>query len=177
MAEMTEIKDRVADAARRQTEQYAGGAVRPLGGYVATMGAYAGVVAGLAGLARLTRRPVPARVEPWDVALVACATHRLSRMITKDSVMSPLRAPFTSYEGPAGPAEVNEQVRDHGGVRHAVGELVTCPFCMGMWVATGFAAGLVFFPRLARLGAATFTALDAADFLQFAYAAAEKSSR
>jgi hypothetical protein len=28
-------------------------------------------------------------------------------------------------------------------VRHAVGEMITCPFCLGAWVATGLVGGLV----------------------------------
>ena len=47
---------------------------------------------------------------------------------------SPLRAPFTRFEGASGHAEVAEEVREHGGVKHAVGELLTCPFCLAQWV-------------------------------------------
>src|SRR6266568_6180594 len=50
------------------------------------------------------------------------------RLITKDPVTSPLRAPFTVFEGQEGQAELKEEVRGHG-ARKAVGELVTCPFC------------------------------------------------
>jgi hypothetical protein len=90
-------------------------------------------------------------------------------------VTSPLRAPFTRYEGPGGPAEVNEAVRGHG-ARHAMGELVTCPFCVGQWVATGFAFGLLLAPRVTRQVAATFSALEAADFLQFGRAIVEHAA-
>lgn len=55
------------------------------------------------------------------------------------------------------------------GDEHDVGELVTCPFCLAHWVATGFMAGMVFAPRATRLTAATFTAVAASDFLQGAY--------
>jgi Protein of unknown function (DUF1360) len=68
---------------------------------------------------------------------------------------------------------VAEEVRGEGLV-HAAGELISCPFCLGVWVATGFAAGLVFAPRLTRLVAATFTAVAASDLLQFGYAAARE---
>jgi hypothetical protein len=59
------------------------------------------------------------------------------------------------------------------GPRKALGELLTCPFCVGQWVATSFVLGLVLAPRATRLVASTFTAVAAADFLQLAYTAAE----
>jgi hypothetical protein len=57
-----------------------------------------------------------------------------------------------------------------------MGELLTCPFCLDMWVATGFVIGLVFAPRFTRLVAGTFSALTGADFLQLAYAMAQQAS-
>ena len=57
---------------------------------------------------------------------------------------------------------------------HAGGELITCPFCLDVWVATGFTIGLVFAPRLTRLVSAALTALTGADFLHLAYAAAQE---
>lgn len=66
-------------------------------------------------------------MRPWDVILLAAGTHKLSRTISKDSVTAPLRAPFTRYVDRGGPAEVMEEVRATGGLRHSVGELLTCP--------------------------------------------------
>lgn len=100
--------------------------------------------------------------------MLALATHKVSRLLTKESVTSPLRAPFTTYQDSAGEAELNEEVRGEG-FRHAVGELVTCPFCVGQWVATGLVAGLVFAPRATRLVGATFATLAGSDLLQLAY--------
>lgn len=158
------------ETAHREKQAYAHGEHRPLGGYVRAMGVYGGVVGALAGVAWRTGRRPPATVGPWDAFLLTVGTMRLSRTIAKDSVTSPLRAPFTRYEGRSGESELAEQVRAEGGVRKAVGELVTCPFCIGQWVATGFLGGLVFAPRFTRLVAAGFTALFGADLLQFVYA-------
>lgn len=88
---------------------------------------------------------------------------------------SPLRAPFTRFKGRSGEAELAEQVRGTG-PRKAVGELITCPFCVGQWVATGFVFGLVLAPRSTRLAASVFTALAGADFLQFAYAKTQQAA-
>lgn len=160
---------RLAASAGKIRDRYAGGSDRPLGGYLATMSTYSAVIAALAGAARLTGRRLPDDpMNGRDVVLAAAATHKLSRLLTKDPVTSPLRAPFTSFSGTSGPAELAEEVRGHG-VQKTVGELVTCPFCAGVWVATGLSAGLVFAPRATRLVTGTFAALAGADLLQFAH--------
>jgi hypothetical protein len=150
---------------------------RPLDGYLAAMGAFGALAGSLAAAAKLTGRPVPERPSTSDVVLISIATHKLSRLLAKDSVTSPLRAPFTRYAEPGGAAEVNEEVRDQGStVRHAIGELVTCPFCLALWVATGLTGGLVLAPRLTRLAATTLTATAVSDFLQMAYSLAKEAA-
>ena len=151
----------------RQAEQYRNGHERPLGGYVQLMSVYASGTAAAAGIARLTGRKAP-RLSPWDVVQLTAATHKLSRLLAKDPVTSPLRAPFTSYEGLSAPSELKEEVRGHG-LQHSVGELITCPMCLAQWVATGLSLGLVFAPGPVRLVLSTFTAIAGADFLQHAY--------
>ena len=123
-------------------------------------------------LARGRRLP---RITPYDLAVLGLATHKVSRRITKDSVTSPFRAPFAEIRGPEGPGEVNQRVRGRG-LRRAIGELVTCPFCIGQWVATAFVFGLVFAPRATRLAGGLFAIAALADFLQFGYATAERAA-
>lgn len=154
---------------RQEANAYRQGAERPLGAYAGAVGAYGALVGALAGGAWLSGRRLPKRTAPLDLMLMACATHKLSRLLAKDPVLSPLRMPFTRYEGTSGPAEVAEDVRGHG-LRHGIGELVTCPFCMAQWVATGYAGGMVFAPRATRLFGAIMTAVAAADWLQLGYA-------
>jgi len=142
------------------------------------MGAYGAMVVALAALVRRRGRRgrgLPERIHLGDLALLSVATHKISRLLAKDPVTSPLRAPFTRFAGTSGPAELKEDVRG-AGPRKAVGELLTCPFCISQWVATVLAFGLVLAPRATRLAASIFTGLTAADFLQFAYAAAEQAA-
>jgi len=173
---MTDVATEVTNTARQEANAYSRGQDRPLGGYVVVMAVFAALVAAAAGLAAATGRRLPRRVSVYDVVLVAMGTHKLSRTLSKDAVTSPLRAPFTHYKDTGGPAEVMEEVRTSSQLRHAVGELLTCPFCLDMWIATGFAIGLVFAPRTTRLIAATFTALTGADFLHLAYAKAQQAA-
>ena len=80
-----------------------------------------------------------------------------------------MRAPFTEYEGLAGPAELNESPKSGHG-RHTLGELLTCPFCLAPWVATGYVSGLAFAPGVARSWAAVFALVATSDALQHVYA-------
>jgi Protein of unknown function (DUF1360) len=171
---MQQVQNGVMRAAENEADAYRDGQTRPLGGYVVVMAAFAALVSGAAGLALATGRKLPAGVGPWDVFLLALGTHKLSRTLTKDAVTSPLRAPFTRYKETGGPAEVMEEVRDQGGLRHSIGELITCPFCLDVWIATGFTVGLVFAPRLTRLIVTTLSAVTGADFLHLLYAKAQE---
>jgi len=157
--------DAVGEAVAGEREAYAGDSDHPLGGYAGAMAVYAGAVAAVGAAARWSGRRIP-EPTPWDLLLCTGATHRLSRLVAKDPVTSPLRAPFTRFHGTTGPAELKEEVRGTG-ARKAIGELLTCPFCTGMWIATGLATGLVFAPRATRMAAMSLTALTGSDLLHF----------
>jgi hypothetical protein len=116
---------------------------------------------------------LPERVSPQDLILIGTASHKLSRLVAKDKVTVFLRAPFTEYQGRGGPGEVEERARGDG-VRRAIGELLVCPYCLGLWASGGFHVGLLFAPRATRVAASTLTALTISDFLQIAYKAAEE---
>jgi len=165
---MESVGDRVAEEER----EHAHGEERPIGGYVVLLGTYLTTVLTLGFVVR-RRRTLPVRPAAADLALVAVATHKVSRMLSKDSVLAAVRMPFTRFESPAGEGEVNESVRGKG-LRHAVGELLTCPFCLAQWVATGFTFGMLLAPRATRQVASVFCAVTASDYLQLAYCAAEK---
>lgn len=174
MTVLTQIKDKLADTVREQESRYAEGEERPLGGYAVTLTAYAGLVGAAAAVAKATGRDIPERMAVQDIALGAVATHKLSRLLARDPVTSPLRAPFTSYQGTAGPAELKEDARGRG-AQKTIGELMTCPFCTSVWVATGFTAGMIFLPRATRLAMATLAVLAGSDLMQFAHSWAERT--
>lgn len=155
--------------ARTQKREYTDGEPRPLAADLGAMGVYVGLVSAAAAAVRASGKELPERIPPGDAALLTVATFRLARRIAKDPVTAPLRAPFVRFEGPSGHAEVAEEVREHGGVKHAVGELLTCPFCLAQWVGTGFVLGYVSAPRATRLAALTMTMVAGSDVLQFVY--------
>lgn len=148
---------------------------RPLAGYGQVMAVFAAGFGAFLLAVKGTRRTLPERIEPGDLLLLGVATHKASRLLTKDSVTSVLRAPFTTYQEPAGAGELNEAPRGTGH-RHAIGELLTCPFCVAQWIAAFFTYGLVFVPRVTRLVAGMLVMATCSDFLQFAYDSAKKKT-
>jgi Protein of unknown function (DUF1360) len=122
---------------------------------------------------RQRTKGLPTRISATDLLLIGVATHKGSRLLAKDKVTAPLRRPFAAYEAPAGPGEVEDTPRGTG-LRYAIGELLVCPYCLGQWVATAFACGLLVAPRLTRFIASILAVVTASDFLQVAYKAGEE---
>lgn len=174
MGDATDVTEAVAERARREADAYRGDNPRPLEGYTVVLAIYGILVALTAAVAAASGRKLPERWGVQDLLTVTVGTHKLSRTVSKDAVTSPLRAPFARYAGSGGPAEVMEETRGGSALRDSLGELLTCPFCLDMWVTTAFVIGLIFVPRPTRLIAGTFTALAGADFLQLAYAKAQQ---
>lgn len=148
---------------------------RPLLPYGMLVSVWTSGVLGFLGLAKAANRPLP-RPNAGDIMLIGVATFHLSRLITKDSITSVLRAPFTRFKGPGAPGETNEEPRKDSELQHAIGELVSCPFCMASWVAAGFTLGLTFFPGVTRWLAGLFSSIALADALQLAYGTAHKKA-
>jgi hypothetical protein len=145
---------------------------RPLGAYMTLTGGFAAAFAASLWAAKRSRGELPERLDLWDLVAAGLATHKLSRLIAKERATAFLRAPFVRYQEGTGQGEVSEEPRGTG-LQLAIGELLVCPYCLGQWVASGFAVGLVAAPRLTRLATFIFTAETIADFLQLAYFAAE----
>lgn len=145
----------------------------PTRDYAALVAIFNGMLATGLLAKKCAKEPLPERVEPKDIALFALATQKLSRVITKDKVTSAFRAPFTEVEGKGGAGELEERAKGHG-LRRAIGELLTCPFCLGTWIASGFIYGYIFTPRLTRTVASIFAVSGIADFLQQLYIKAQE---
>ena len=83
---------------------------KPLKAYLGLMGVFGALSVGGGWGVTLTRR-FPERYSLADVVLLGVATHKYSRVLTKDRVTSGLRAPFVRYRHDAGPSEVEEAAR------------------------------------------------------------------
>lgn len=140
-----------------------------LSGYGGSMAVYASLVASTLLIGAGRHRQLPERYDTRDLVIGGIATHKLSRLLSKGGVTSPLRAPFTEFTEAGGASEHLETPRGHG-ARHAIGSLLTCPFCVGVWIATAYVGGLSVAPRQTRAFAAVFSVVAGSDFLQHAYA-------
>jgi len=131
---------------------------RPLPEYAALTAAF-GVVLG--GFLILARRRLPERIGFGDVVRIGLASYKVGRLVAKDEVTSWVRAPVTQDP------EAREPKPE--GVERALGELVTCPYCVGIWIASGLSYALVLYPRQTRVVTTIFGAQAVADFLNAAF--------
>jgi Protein of unknown function (DUF1360) len=129
----------------------------PYEAYATIAGAF---LAGLGLVAVLARRSPPAGA--LDFVALSAATFKASRTLSRERVASFVREPFVEGddEHPAGE-----------GMQRALGELVTCPRCIGTWVAAGLASSQMVAPRFGRALTWTLGAAAANDFLQGAFTA------
>ena len=82
-----------------------------------------------------------------DLAVLSAATFKAARTVSHDEVLSFLREPFVQSEAHEG----EEKPVEDGGTRQAIGELLTCSRCIGMWAAAGVVGLHTVAPRSGRL--------------------------
>ena len=138
----------------------------PYESYAAIMATFAAGLAAAGAAARLLGRDAQCH-SALDFAVLAAASFKASRTVARDEVTSFVREPFV--EGHA--HEGGEEPLETGGMRQAVGELVTCSRCVGTWVAAGLATTQILAPRFGRLLTWSLGAAGANDFLQAGFAA------
>jgi hypothetical protein len=168
------LTEKAAGMASEIKQAYTHGEDKPLGSHLILVVLYNALVgAFLAGRIR-SGKGFPKKISAGDLLLAGAATHKVSRVLAKDRVTAPLRAPFTEFQEEGGPGEVEEMPRQVGGMRQAIGELLVCPFCLGQWIATAALAGFATVPRATRFVCSIFAAVTIADFLQIFYKGSEE---
>jgi len=141
---------------------------RPLAAYAVLATGFAAAFGSFVA-GRRAQGELPERISPTDVVLLGVATHKASRLITKDRIAAFVRAPFAEPRADSSvPGEVEDRARGEG-AQAAVGQLLTCPHCLSVWIAGALAAGLVTAPRETRLVSAMLSAIALSDFLQAGY--------
>jgi hypothetical protein len=138
----------------------------PYSTYAALVGVFGLGMSSLAGIAGLRGRK-PEELRPLDFAILSAATFRAARMVSHDEVLSFLREPFVQGEAHEG----DEKPVEDGGTRQAIGELLTCSRCIGMWAAAGVVGLHTVAPRSGRLLTWSLAASAANDFLQAGFSA------
>ena len=129
----------------------------PYGSYAAIAAFFLGGIATVAAVSR--RAPAASTL---DLIALSTATFKASRTLSRERVASFVREPFVEGEDerPAGE-----------GLQRALGELVTCPRCVGAWTAAGLASSQMLAPRFGRLLTWSLGAAAANDFLHAAFRA------
>jgi uncharacterized protein DUF1360 len=96
--------------------------------YMALNAVFGALLAGVVVAAReRTRKSEP--LTSRDLAVTGAATFALSKVIARERIGTWVREPFVEEE---------DGGRPRGrGLRHAVGELLTCTRCVGAWSALG----------------------------------------
>ncbi len=138
---------------------------RPLPEYATLTAAFWAV---FLGFVLTNRERLPDRIPFGDLVRIALATYKISRVITKEEVTAFVRAPVT--EDP----EAQEPKRE--GMARVLGELLTCPYCVGLWVSSTISFGLVRFPRETRFATTIFGAYALSDFLHAGFVRLRGSS-
>jgi hypothetical protein len=144
----------------------------PYEAYAGIMAAFVGGLGAAGAFARVLGRD-PREDTMLDFLVLSTATFKAARTMSRDEVTSFLRAPFVkglAHEGD------DEEPRETGDLKQAIGELVTCSRCIGTWAAAGLAATQILAPRTGRLLTWSFAAAGANDFLQAVFAALTNKS-
>lgn len=139
----------------------------PYAAYAAILGTFTAGLAGAGLLSRALDRD-PQCQNTLDLVVLAAATFKAARTLSRDQVTSVIRQPFVSGDAYRGE---DEEPLPTGGMEQAIGELVTCTRCVGTWVAAGLATTQVVAPRFGRLLTWSLGAAAANDFLQASFAA------
>jgi hypothetical protein len=75
---------------------------RPIGGYALLTGVFGALFTSGVLVAARSDRGLPERLGTQDLIVGGLATHKLSRLITKDKVTGFARAPFTRFQEKVG---------------------------------------------------------------------------
>ena len=125
------------DAGAEATTRWPGAASTPESAtrpvhYAILEGAFAAGLGGVIALARRRERGGLLAIPREELPLLALATFALADVVAKEKVSTWLREPFVRES-----AEHKAVGPEGTGLRHAVGELLTCTRCMGAWSALG----------------------------------------
>src|SRR5262245_10785420 len=145
------------DAPKTSGELY-----RPLGSYATLTALFLGGFGAVLAVSEARSR-LPRRVALEDILLGGGAAPKPSRLVATEEVTAFSRAPFVDVREDED-GNVEEEPRGKG-PRRALGELLSCPSCVGQWSAAGFVAGSLLAPRTTRAVASIFVADTVSDFL------------
>lgn len=95
----------------------------------------------------------PETINAFDFLLLSLATFRITELITSDRITKFLRDPFVKREEVQEPdGTVETKVKPAGrGLKRVMGELLICPWCIGIWIASLLTFMYILFPGPSRV--------------------------
>ncbi len=95
-----------------------------------------------------------------DMVQLSLAAFSIAKAVSREKIGSWVREPFVASDSTGEPRPVA------GGLRGAVGELVSCPRCVGAWSALSLVALRTASPAAGQVATTVFATAGANDFLQ-----------
>ena len=126
--------------------------------YAAVNVAWAGL---LGSLLRATSRNGNTGPGPAELPMFGLATFALTKALAKEKVGVWAREPLVEEDSPDGDRHPRGR-----GLRYVLGELVTCPRCLGTWGSLGLVGLRVVRPREGRIVAGVLATAAVNDILQ-----------
>ena len=143
------------------------------GDYAALEAVFLGGLAGVVALARRREREGREPIGRRDLPVLAMATFAMADVLAKEKVSTWLREPFVREEADHKPASA-----EGTGIRHAIGELLTCTRCVGTWSALGLVGLWTASPTAGRTTANVLALAGVNDLLQSSFRlVAEKTNK
>jgi hypothetical protein len=114
---------------------------------------YLGLFAILIYLMRWLGQTLVLHVSGLDFLLLCLATFRLTHIVNEEKVAQFIRAPFVTCKAVMQPdgGQTKEEKPFGSGIRRMIGELLLCPWCSGVWIATLLVFFHVLVPRVAHV--------------------------
>ena len=133
--------------------------------YVTLIGIFLGIFAAFSNHEQAKHKTL--KVTGLDLTMLGLTSFRTGRLAAYDQVTQPLREPFTTTESDS--YGTSQTTASKGsGARKAIGALIACPTCVGMWVAAFLVYGLRVAPGPTRLFLAFMSAAGLAEILDSA---------
>lgn len=139
--------------------------------YALINGVYLSLMAGAVAIALRREHSGGAAIPGRELPVLGVATFALAHAVAKEKVSTWLREPFVEEAGDHRP------VRPEGtGLRHAVGELLTCTRCVGAWCALGLVGLRIASPTAGRTVSGVLATAGANNVLQALFDLLTKSA-
>ena len=98
-------------------------------------------------------------VDVFTFLVLSLVAYRVTRFVVYDTLVGTSLDSGSGFSQRVNLFAFTVTGQDRSWWRGKVGELITCPFCLGQWVGTGFVVAQVLWPRAARIVTAGFAAI------------------